>query len=196
MERSHPMISSASSWNKISNFYVMLHNHISMGIYYRWINTCSYNVMALTWYHALSVAAITLLINVPRWGWVTHICVSQLITIVSDNGLSPDRRQAIIWNNDGKLLFGPMGRNFREILIESYTFSFKKMHLKMSSGKWRSSCLGLNVLIKSWSGVTIWHHIIGSTLVQEMACCEAGPSHHLIQCLTCWQWNPVGKFWP
>ena len=51
-----------------------------------------------------------------HWGRVTHICISQLITIVSDNGLSPDRRQASIWNNDGILLFGPMGRNFSEIL--------------------------------------------------------------------------------
>ena len=78
---------------------------------------------------------------------MTHICVSQLIIIVSDNGSSPDRRQAIIWNNHGILLFGPVGRNFSEILIKIYTFSFKKMHLKMSSGKWRPSCLGLNVLI-------------------------------------------------
>ena len=76
-----------------------------------------------------------------HWGRVTHICVSQLINIVSDNGLSPDRRQAIIWNNDGILLFGPVGRNFSEILIEIYTFSFRKMRLKMSSGKWRPSCL-------------------------------------------------------
>ena len=30
------------------------------------------------------------------WGWVTHICVSKLTIIASDNGLSPGRRQAII----------------------------------------------------------------------------------------------------
>ena len=33
-----------------------------------------------------------------------------------------------------------------EILIKIYTFSFRKMHLKMSSGKCRPICLGLNVL--------------------------------------------------
>ena len=27
-----------------------------------------------------------------------------------------------------------------------YTFTFKKMHLKMSSGEWRPFCVGLNVL--------------------------------------------------
>ena len=39
-----------------------------------------------------------------------------------------------------------MGTNFTEILVEIHAFSFKKMHLKMSSGKWRPFCLGLNVL--------------------------------------------------
>ena len=37
-------------------------------------------------------------------GRVTHICVSKLTIIGSDNGLSPDRRQAIIWTNAGILL--------------------------------------------------------------------------------------------
>ena len=37
--------------------------------------------------------------------------------------------------------------NFNEILIEIYTFSFKKINLKVSSGKWCPSCLRLNVLI-------------------------------------------------
>ena len=81
-----------------------------------------------------------------HWGRVTHICVGNLTTIGSDNGLSPDRRQAIIWTNAGILLIGPLGTNFNEILLEIYTFSFTKMHLKMSSGKWRPFCLCLNVL--------------------------------------------------
>ena len=77
---------------------------------------------------------------------MTHICVSKIIIIGSDNGLSPDRRQAIIWTNDGMLLIGPWGTNFNEISIGIQTFSFKKMHVKMSSAKWRPFCLGLNVL--------------------------------------------------
>ena len=81
-----------------------------------------------------------------HWGWVTHICVAKLTIITSDNGLSPGRRQAIIWTNAGMLLIRPLGTNFNEILIEIHTFSFKKIHLKMSSAKWRSFCLGLNVL--------------------------------------------------
>ena len=82
-----------------------------------------------------------------HWGQVTHICVSELTIIGSDNGLSPGRRQAIIWTNDGILLIRPLGTNFSEILFGIQTFSFNKMHLKMSSAKWRPFCLGLNVLI-------------------------------------------------
>ena len=41
--------------------------------------------------------------HIPR-GRVTHICVGKLTTIGSENGLSPGRRQAIIWTNAGKLL--------------------------------------------------------------------------------------------
>ena len=82
-----------------------------------------------------------------HWGRVTHICVRNLTIIGSDNGLSPGRRQAITWTNVGILLMGPLGTNFSEMLIEIHTFSFKKIHLKMLSGKWRPFCLGLNVLI-------------------------------------------------
>ena len=81
-----------------------------------------------------------------HWGRVTHICVSNLTTIGSVNGLSPARRQAITWTNGGILLIRPLGTNFSEILIEISTFSFKKMRLKISSAKWRPFCLGLNVL--------------------------------------------------
>ena len=85
-----------------------------------------------------------------------HICVSNLTIIGSDNSLSPGRRQAIIWTNAAILFIGSLGTNFSEILIAILTFSFKKMRLKVSSGKWRPFCLGLNVLIqihKPW-GIT------------------------------------------
>ena len=82
-----------------------------------------------------------------HWGQVTHICVSKLTIIGSDNRLSPGRRQAIIWTNAGKVLIGPLATNFSEMLIEIHSFSLKKMRLKMASGKWRPFCLGLNVLI-------------------------------------------------
>ena len=74
---------------------------------------------------------------------MTPICVSKPTIIGSDNGLSPDRRQAIIWTNDGLLLIGPLGTNFSEILIEILIFSFKKMRLKVSSAKQRPFCLNV-----------------------------------------------------
>ena len=76
---------------------------------------------------------------------MTHICVDELAIIYSDNGLSPGRGQAIIWTSAALLLIRPLGTNFNEILIGFQAFSFKKMHLKMSSAKWRPFCLGLNV---------------------------------------------------
>ena len=81
-----------------------------------------------------------------HWGRATHICVGKLTIIGLDNGLSPGRRQAIIWTNAGILLIGPLGTNFSENLIKILTFSFQKMRLKVSSAKRRPFCLGLNVL--------------------------------------------------
>ena len=57
-------------------------------------------------------------INVRDWCW-------SYTDIGSDNGLSPGRRQAIIWTNDGLLLDGPLGTNFSEISIEIYFHSGK-----------------------------------------------------------------------
>ena len=82
-----------------------------------------------------------------HWGRVTYTCVGKLTIIGSDNGLSPERRQAIIWTNAGILLIGPLGTNFSYILIEIQIFSLKKIHLKMSYGKCCWFRLGLNVSI-------------------------------------------------
>ena len=81
-------------------------------------------------------------VKITHWGRVTHICVRKLNIHGSDYG----RHQAIIWTNAGILLIGPLGPNFIEILIAIQTFSFKEIHLSMSSGKWWPFCLGLNVL--------------------------------------------------
>ena len=91
---------------------------------------------------------------VQRWNWAAfrfnslrpHICVGKRTIIGSNNDLSPERRQALIWTNAGILLIRTLGTNFSEVLGEIHSFSFKKMHLKMSSATWRPFCLGLNVL--------------------------------------------------
>ena len=106
--------------------------------------------------------------DLTHWGRVTHICVSELTIIGSDNGLSPGRRQAIIWNNAGLLLIEPLGTNLSEISIGLQTFSFKKMHLNMSSAKWRPFCLRLNVLTQNCS--------VSSTVAMEILQSYTKPS--------------------
>ena len=84
--------------------------------------------------------------SLTHWDRMTHVCLSKLANIGSDNGLSPGPRQAIIWANAGIWLIRTLGTIFSEILSEIHTYSFKKMYLKMSSAKWRQFCLNLNVL--------------------------------------------------
>ena len=99
--------------------------------------------------------------GLTRWGRVTHICVGNLTTIGSDNGLAPGRRKAITWTNVGILLIGPLGTNFSVMLSKIHTFPFKKMHLKMSSGKWRPFCVGLNALTHWGLVIHIWISQLG-----------------------------------
>ena len=90
--------------------------------------------------------------GLTHWGRMTHICVSKLTISGLGDGLSPGRHQAIISTNAGILLIWPIGTNFNEISIRNQTFSFKKMHLKMSSAKWRPFFFGLNVLTLNVQG--------------------------------------------
>ena len=57
---------------------------------------------------------------------MTHIFVSKLTIIGSDNGLAPARRQAIIWTNAGILLIGLLGTTFRESLIKNSNSSIEE----------------------------------------------------------------------
>ena len=49
--------------------------------------------------------------HLTHWGRVTHTCVSKLITIGSDNGLSPGWHLDIIWINAGILVLEPQVTN-------------------------------------------------------------------------------------
>ena len=103
------------------------------------------------------------------WGRVTHICVSKLAIFDLDNGLSPGRRQAIIWTNVGILLIRTVGTNFSEIL-NSYIF-FKKLHLKITSAKWRPFCLGLKESDRQRPLFDTWRQYCeGSLFVQGVMC--------------------------
>ena len=109
----------------------------------KYIHMCS---RIQRWYEKCVKESVDPNLVLTHSGRETHICVGKLTIVASDNGLSPGRRQAIIWTNAVILLIKPLGTNFNEMLIEIHTFSFKKMHLKMASAKWRPFCLGLSVL--------------------------------------------------
>ena len=70
-------------------------------------------------------------INSP---WCCIYASVNWVSISSGNGLSPVRHQASTWTNAGLLSIILLGTNFSEILIR-ILFSFKKMHLKLSSAK-------------------------------------------------------------
>ena len=89
---------------------------------------CVNELITQTWTHMF-------ILN--HWGRVRHIYVNMLTITGSDNGLSPIRHQAIIWTTAEILLIRTLGKNFSENLSDIHTFSFKTMHLKMSSPKWR-----------------------------------------------------------
>ena len=129
--------------------------------------SCCIWAVSFTWYNTAPTWLINNNISIvlTHWGRVTHICVSELTTIGSVNGLSPGLRQAIIiWTNDGILLIQTSGTNFSEILSKIHSFWFKKMHLKMSSAKWRLFRLCLNEL---------WHFILMGDYGKG---CEAPPA--------------------
>ena len=81
-----------------------------------------------------------------HWDRVTHICISKLTIIGSDNGLSPGRRKAIIWTNAGILLIGPWATDFNEIFIKMKQFSFLKNAFENVVWKTAAIYFGLNVL--------------------------------------------------
>ena len=73
-------------------------------------------------------------------GEYSNPCLICITHLPPDNGLSPIWRQAIIQTNARILSIGLLGTNFSEILIKIQNFSFTKMHLKISSAKWRPFC--------------------------------------------------------
>ena len=84
--------------------------------------------------------------SITHWGRATHICIGNLTIFSSGNGLSPGRRQPIIWTNAKIFFKGPLGTNFIEISIEIHTFSLKEMSLncRLQNGLFRN---GVNVLM-------------------------------------------------
>ena len=157
--------SAAFSWGYVFLKWLM-HHSLNAFKLYNWAYSKFSHGQISSWGYCIKSWWSTLMITVSpltHWGRVTHICVGKLTIIGSDNGLSPERRQAIIWTNAGILLIGPLGTNFSEILIEIQTSVLNKIRLKISSSKCCSFRLGLNVQTNNGYGTAncdIHRHIL------------------------------------
>ena len=91
------------------------------------------------------------------WGWGGGVEVN-LFSIVSDNGLSPIRCQAITWNIAGLVSIGPLGTNFNEMWIEIQNFHSWKCLWKCHLPNWRPLCPGVVVVVVGGGG---WWVVVG-----------------------------------
>ena len=127
--------------------------------------------------------------HLSHWGQVTHICVSNLPIIGSDNDLAPGWCQAIIWTNAGLLLIWSLGTNFGEIFKQnSYIFiqenAFENVVWEISTILSRPQC------------VNRWHfqmqnplewieHLFTSIITQNTwECMSSMPHNPLMWCNT------------
>ena len=138
-----------------------------------------YTVHDLLWFIVVCCGLVPVDSTYPltHWGRVTHRCVSNVTIIDSDNGLSSGRSQAISWTNAGILVIGLLGTHFSEISIEIHIFSFKKIHLILSSAKWRPFCFGLNVLSYTFLA-PLWNFIMDLVSVNRFK--ECGQINHTV----------------
>ena len=85
---------------------------------------------------------------------MVHVCVGNLTIVGPDNGLSPGRRQVIVWTNAGILLIGHkrQGTNLSEILIDIQTSS------SMKGWVHPSGCPPFHLSVTSFS--LCFHHCI------------------------------------
>ena len=128
----------------------------NMGWYIIWtqsnLNKIKCNVLSYVCERPLSESIMTIIhwciYNSPGRCELTHLPRCRIyasvnwVIIGSDSCLSPGRRQALIWTSAGVLFIRTLGTNFSEIWSEIHIFSFKTVHWKMSSAKWRPFCPG------------------------------------------------------
>ena len=87
------------------------------------------------------------LVYLTHWGRVTHICVSKLTIIGSDNGLLPGRHQAIIWTKAGIWSIEPLGTNFnRNSNIFIQENAFESVVCEMAAMLSRPQCVNHTII--------------------------------------------------
>ena len=112
-----------------------------------------------------------------HWGRVTHICVSTLPFIVSAYGLSPGRRQAIIWTDAGILSIGPLKTKI-SVKMQS---KFRYFHSKRWAPCWPHELCYL--------GQSMVDTIPVFELCHAKFCCV------ITDCIICSSWN-IFQFFP
>ena len=123
---------------------------------------------------------------------MTHICVSKLTLIGLDNGLSPGRRQVIIWTNAGILLSRTLGTNFSEIWSEIHTFSsrkcFENVVCELASNLSRPQC--------EWTPTSIIWHLM-TVLWENSVCWRSSLCFvlHLGEAPLCWKKMSIEYCW-
>ena len=101
-----------------------------------------HNVKRTFWFYVCAGVVVNTSVSI-YWGRVTHICVTKLNVIGSDNGyndLSPDQRSVIIWMNPGQLSIWPLGTNFSKLYTFIQENAFENVVWKMTA-----FCLGLSL---------------------------------------------------
>ena len=113
------------------------------------------------------------------FGRMPSICVSKLTIIISDNGLSPGRRQAIIWTNACWSIVNWTPRNKIHVAPEKCGGNFTSLYFKVI---YRIEILGTPCEI----GLSRWvpqnRTDDKSIVVQIIAWCRQATSHYLSQC--------------
>ena len=102
---------------------------------------------------------------------MTHIYVNKLTIMGSDNGLSPGRRQAIIWTNAGILSIGPLGINFSKKIYQNYNIfiqpnAFKSFVCELAAILSRPQCVKLHIKAES-------HPLVGITYDCNVFCFDS-----------------------
>ena len=100
--------------------------------------------------------------RLTHWGLVTHVCVSNLTIIGSDNGLSPGRRHVIIWTNAEILLIGSLWTNFNEIEIHTFSLknAFNYVVWKMATILSRPQCVNSFASGRCFEKCNLWTHVM------------------------------------
>ena len=143
------------------NHYIFLLFDTCFSKKYAYVIVSSYFNPIYLWVDSLNqnlLLTLQFCLALTHWGRVTHICVSKLIIIASDNGLSPGQRQAIIWTNAGTSLINYLGTNFSEnIDRNSYIFiqenTFENVVCEMSAILSRPQCVNPSTLYYWQSGI-------------------------------------------